>query len=412
LAPVKKLLIAMLAIAVLVITACGSSGGASGSSGGSKTLTFMVIAPPASPGNGNFPDGVNAAIDGFQAKGGIPGYKINVVWCNEGPFTTAVGTASGTAECGQKAVADHAVAVTDFSSFDTEYPYLEKDGIPVIGDVPESNGDWTNPLSYPLAGEPASTYAGAGYGMALNGCKRVALIGAGDASTGGRYMDAYQSGIKYGGSTFVGNVVWVAGTSDDLAPAVATLDTYNPDCVGTLLTATQLGPFITAVKDSGHPFIISGNQSGFPPDTIKSLGAAADGLEFTDDSLPNDWKTSGQAQMNAELSKYVPKAEIVVYTSQMWAAAEVFTQAAAAAAKTGSVTSKSVVAALNKMSNVTTGVEPPGNFSKPGALSFAQRVTVLQFAREKVVGDGQIVSIDKKLYDQAAPLVKYPVPGP
>jgi ABC-type branched-subunit amino acid transport system substrate-binding protein len=372
----------------------------------------MVIAPPASPGNGNFPDGVNAAIDGFQAKGGIPGYKINVVWCNEGPFAATLGTASGTAECGQQAVADKAVAVTDFSSFDTEYPYLEKDGIPVIGDVPESEGDWNNPLSYPLAGEPASTYAGAGYGMTLNGCKRIALIGAGDASTLGRYMDAYESGIKYGGSTFVGNVVWVAGTSDDLAPAVATLDTYNPDCVGTLLTATQLSPFITAVKDSGHPFIISGNQSGFPPDTIKGLGAAADGLEFTDDSLPNDFNTAGQAQMNAELTKYVPKAEIVVYTSQMWAAAEVFTEAAAAAAKTGPVTSKSVVAALNKMNNVVTGVEPPGNFSKPGALTFAPRVTVLEFAREKVVGDGQIVSIDKKLYDQAAPLVKYPIPNP
>ena len=109
----KKVLVVMIAIAVLVITACSSSGG---SSGGSKTLTFMVIAPPASPGNGNFPDGVNAAIDAFQAKGGIPGYKIKVVSCNEGPFAATLGTASGTAECGQQAVADKDVAVTDFSS--------------------------------------------------------------------------------------------------------------------------------------------------------------------------------------------------------------------------------------------------------------------------------------------------------
>jgi ABC-type branched-subunit amino acid transport system substrate-binding protein len=401
------------AAACLAAVACSSSGGGGGGGGSSSSgpIKLMVISPPSAPGEGNFPDGVNAAVKSFEATAAGKSHPIQVIWCNDGTFVSTAGTASNTAQCGLQAVSDHVDAVISFATFGTQYAYLDKAGIPNVGEIPESAQDFNDPLSFPLAGEPASSFAGAGLGLATNGCKSVAELASGSAATLGRYMQSMAAGIKSGGATVAGSPIYVPTTDSDFAPAVAAIDQTKADCVGVLIGPTQLGPFLTAVKQSGIPLTVGGNSSGFPPDTVKQLGSLADGMIINNDSIPNDWNTAGQKQLASDMSTYEPKAEQVVYTGQMWAAAEVFIDAVkAASANGGSVSPKSIVAALHTMTNVVTGIVPPADFSKTGPLSFAPRVSVVDCAFEKVVG-GNIVSINHTLHDQAAPLIKYPLPA-
>lgn len=88
-----------------LIAGCGALPGGSGGSG--KTVTVMTFAPEDTKAT-NMPGmtGMAKAYERWvKSKGGINGYKLRVLTCNE------KNTPTGAADCARKAVAEKAVAV-------------------------------------------------------------------------------------------------------------------------------------------------------------------------------------------------------------------------------------------------------------------------------------------------------------
>jgi ABC-type branched-subunit amino acid transport system substrate-binding protein len=124
--------------AAVVAAGCSSSGGASGtaqSAGPIKVLTFgevtgMTPVPMTQP-----QDGVEAAVDAFNAAGGVQGRKVDLITCN----TKMV--PADEEGCVAKAASEGVVAAipSEEALDNITTPILEKEGIPIIGANPTTS---------------------------------------------------------------------------------------------------------------------------------------------------------------------------------------------------------------------------------------------------------------------------------
>ncbi|MET9602747.1 ABC transporter substrate-binding protein [Streptomyces sp. NPDC006459] len=154
-----------------LIAGCGALPGGSGGSG--KTVTVMTFAPEDTKAT-NMP-GMTGMAKAYErwvnSKGGINGYKLRVLTCNE------KNTPTGAADCARKAVAEKAVAVVgSYSQHGRAFMApLEAEGIPFIGGYGVSSEEFQSPLSYPVNGGQSVLIAGTGHQLG-RACDQVALV--------------------------------------------------------------------------------------------------------------------------------------------------------------------------------------------------------------------------------------------
>ncbi|MFJ7588314.1 ABC transporter substrate-binding protein [Streptomyces sp. NPDC097617] len=159
------------AIGTCLIAGCGALPGGSGGSGG--TVTVMTFAPEDTKAT-NMP-GMTGMAKAYErwvnSKGGINGYKLRVLTCNE------KNTPTGAADCARKAIAEKAVAVVgSYSQHGRAFMApLEAEGIPFIGGYGVSSEEFQSPLSYPVNGGQPVLIAGAGHQLG-RACDQVALV--------------------------------------------------------------------------------------------------------------------------------------------------------------------------------------------------------------------------------------------
>jgi Periplasmic binding protein len=373
------------AMASFVMVGTGSLAATSGvaSAAGSKTLTLMTFNGSPTPGQ-DATLGLQSYIKSVDARGGIDGYKLVYKFCSLG---TSLETESPnlSATCAHEAVADHVTAVVgSFDLFDNvAIPILQTGHIPLIGNFPFSNIDFTNAWSSPLLASTEVLQAGVAQELIQVGhCKTLGFIDAqGDPSEPeavlGASAVAKQFKVKFTSPQLVPSTV------SDYGPAVTTLKSEGVDCLLDGFQSPQLTqPLANAAKQAGisHMGMVS---TDIPTTVLKAMGSSANGLfaieSANQDALVNNYKpgkiNATERQMLSDFKTYEPSAlgmNPLNYPS--WGAGEIFGQVVKAiVAKHEPVNAANIEKTVNSI-KVNPGVFPPSSFATAGPVPGQPRI--------------------------------------
>jgi ABC-type branched-subunit amino acid transport system substrate-binding protein len=364
------------------------------------------MAPPSNPAFGNIFDGTTVAADAINANGGVDGHPVRVIDCNSG---APLSDPNDTAKCANEAAQNHVLALVGNVTFFTSnlYTSLQPGSIANIAALPATPIDNTNPLSYPVQPDNDTTYAGIGLMLGRQRCKTVAFVGLQGEGSVTEYAKAAGSGARFAGAK-AATPVLLPTNQADFAPTVGLLTADHVDCVAFGLQPTQLGAFLTAIKDSGAKLKVGVNVTSVPDLFLKAIGTLANGVFVEDILTPASAHTAGQQRLDAQFHRYLPKSTPNPIMYPGWEGVNIFAQAATTVLKgSKSVTAKSVVAALNKMSAVDYGIGPPANFSNPGPVRGKPRISNASVYFERIV-NGTVTPLSLTAVNVAPALIKYP----
>lgn len=365
-----------------LVTACGSSASPSSSQSGSAkptkgTISIMSISQIGTD-TSNTPEvlaGVQAAALAFNKSGGVDGYKVNVIFCN------SMADATGTASCAREAVSDHVVAVVgDNDSFgDSLNPILQAAGIPRIGNGALAASDYTSPISFPLDGSAPDIFDGAMIEFARMGISKQAVIvlDVPPAQPIAQGLAAAAKTIKTPNGTPVSlDTIEVPLTAADYTPYAQALHTDNAGAVIGDIGDPQLEGVMSAAKTLGYQMDFYTPAENLPtPDakTVVGLGQPTYGdSAFPPSSSSAPAAVQYRSDMSAAQKGGIANASVVDDTGfTSWVAMQAF-KIVAQSIK-GSLTAKSLLAALDAAKNVTVpgvpGTWTPIDPSRPAAES-------------------------------------------
>jgi branched-chain amino acid transport system substrate-binding protein len=307
----------------------------------SATLSFPFIPPAA-----------NVAAKAINAAGGINGHPVKVDFC-DGQTNPSV-----TQECVQTLVnQDHVVALVGGINIEsTVYPTLDAAGVANFGEVPATQGDLTDSLSFPLVGGVASEPNLVG--LVPKGVTRVALVRA-QTSAGALGVQIDTPAFAAKGITLV-DVPFAANTVD-FSPILAQVKSLNVGAIALEESATVNTQIITTAAQLGMnlPFMILDKLS---EQTLSQISGSKQNVKIALDWGTNSKLYPGIKQYNAEMAKYGQGVydKVNSDTVNTWLAVHLFAQIAS---KLPSVTPATFKAAVEKEKSLVTGLTPPINFT-------------------------------------------------
>ena len=364
----------------------------------SATKAPIVVMTVSADNNNNYNlpdvwDVANAFASSVNAKGGLNGHPLKVIDCND---QANPNLAQG---CARQAVSEHVVAlVGGLTTFrDQMWPILEANHIPWVGNNPLGGGDFTSPMSFPIANTPLQ-YLAAG---ALIGrqCKRPAAMIVDNAANRGQLQNFAVPGVKSQGKSFV-SVTYVPLTATDYTPLVAQVLASNPDCV-------YLGGVLTFLQQAFHAFEASNTKARIFPSASTSfdLSVVAAAPRITEGALiPASFPVStapAWKAYNAAITKYADPSKIHPNVNQLntWVAYTVFANAISRIG--ASVSSGKLVGVLTRAKKIDThGLTKTLNFTKPGPIPGLPRLFNTSITYWKVK-NGQIVGTSNRFFDMA-----------
>jgi ABC-type branched-subunit amino acid transport system substrate-binding protein len=360
-------IIAFLSVAVVTISGCSSSGGkspatnsagggsvagstaGSGSGTGSTTSGAPITigsAIPIASSVYNQPDaktGLTSAIASINAAGGVNGHPLKLDFCD------TQYSVNGELRCARQLAGDKVSAVVNpyflADQSGAEVTLLAKAGIPIFGSQGLSPAELNSPDVFPLSsGIPGWTY-GAAAQMIQAGATKVSIMidtNPGSAFSASLVKAALQSAGK--SSTTV-----IADPNSDPTFAAAAAKATAGGVDGVILTPSpvNLPKMISALKQSGYKGKIGSLTVLMPPQVVKALGAAGNGmLADSQVALTSDSTNAGVQKYTADMAKY-GKNTITDSSLFNWSAVELFAKAIAGAT---AFDAKSISAALNAVS--------------------------------------------------------------
>ena len=237
-----------------------------------STVTVMMLSQ-ITASNFSSPETVGAAkalVANINAANGLGGHRVKLVTCDDKGDPTTAGN------CARTAAQDKAIAVVDGISVNgaTILPILQAAKIPYI-DSPTVPTDASNPYAFPINGGTSAYYGGQGELLALNGCKKVAVLYDSTNPVGVQGGNQLQAGVEAEGSTVVTSV-GVSESATTLTPTIAQVDASGADCIGATITPQQTVAALTAIATSTDPTITYGTIGpAFPAQLADAVGAAA-----------------------------------------------------------------------------------------------------------------------------------------
>jgi ABC-type branched-subunit amino acid transport system substrate-binding protein len=271
------------AAAAFAVAGCGSSDDdTSTASGGGSTSTAAadapggtpikigMVAPTGTPAfNENFEiASVKAAVRGFNARGGIDGHPIELVYCND------KGDPNTTASCARQMISEKVSAVVGGALLNggtVLTPTLQKAGIPQIGLTPISGAEYNAPNVYLFgAGGNLSHSVLAAFGATH---KIPTAVVASDNPTAKPLVDALDGVMKAGGTAFTAHAL-VASNQADYAPLVQAASRNGTKGVLVFLGAEQATQFMSAAEsqDSGFDWFTAYLWSKADADKLGGAG--------------------------------------------------------------------------------------------------------------------------------------------
>ena len=304
------------------------------------------------------PDGIEAAVQGINARGGINGSPVEFEACdtNDDPNTAA--------ECGRKAVDDGVAAVVGgLTVHGSEFlPLLAENEIPVIGNVLASAADFTSPASFPVYGGIISASASLPYALAESGYERIATA---------RIDLAEGAVIPLFGNAALANVdleyvadVPIPANAPDMATYVAQIEAADADAVVVAVPGQDSLNFLTEILEL-NPEIGAALVTTSVTEVREALGdEVADRLVYSDSFVTDDTDPDSEAyQQYLDDMDAADFDEVGDFRNDMYAATMVFYEVASTL-PAGEVTAANMWAALPTQTDVRTGLTPPIDFSQ------------------------------------------------
>lgn len=384
--------IATVSALALVLAACGgsSSDTASGSKAPIKVMTWAPINSQLT----NYP-AIKGAAQTYEkyinAKGGIAGHKLQVLFCDEKGDPTAA------ANCARQAIQEKATAVVGSFGYtgDATIPLLKGANIAIFGGCcSNSVADLTSSNAFIMGDGPT-------YGAALaqkavdDGKKKISLVVVDGAQT---YQVPVENALKANGLKLNKSVVLPA-TAQDLSPQAAQALNGGTDAVVIVAGSDSIKSFMTAYVQTGSKARIYGPQGNLTEDVAKDFKTQLEGA-VTGNTYP-DISSPVWDDFRAALTKY--NAPDISYNGLdglgTWAAYTAFKNITESI--NGTIDSKSFLDTASKATNVdTAGMTAPIDFSKEwtdGPKGYDRL-----FNRTAVFGtfkDGKLVPIDSDFKD-------------
>lgn len=367
----------------LALAACSESGGEGGTGGTTPvadgaSVKLMAILPTETAGS-NYPDilaATKAAVLGLNARGGIKGHKVELVYCNEKNDPTTAKS------CAQQAVDDHVLAVVnEVSATGGIMPILEAAKIPSIGSggISIDQSELTSPVSFMLS--PLTDYPAVCPALLKKaGATTLGAVGY-SLPQADRLMKMAELGAKEGGTPLA------------LEPRVP-IDTSDFTPTATQLSRAGVDGTVLVVVDQGAYAVIKGGGAGggkychalgvLSRDWLVDQGAAADSIVFA-----SAFPELSQAGQFPELARAVKELDAQAATGDAeaakdkrisstntvgsWLSVQVV-EKVANAIPGGELTSSALLDQLNKTSDLDLGLLPKLDFSKPSPIPGAQRL--------------------------------------
>lgn len=368
----------------LALAACSESGDGGGDTGGGApvsagaTVKIMTILPTETAGS-NYPDmlaATKAAVRGVNARGGIKGHQVELVYCNEKNDATTAKS------CAQQAVDEHVLAVVnEVSATGGIMPILEAAKIPSIGSggISADQSELSSPVSFMLS--PLTDYPAVCPALLKKaGATKLGAVGY-NLPQADRLMKMAEIGAKETGSPLA------------LEPRVP-IDTSDFTPTATQLSRAGVNGTVLVVVDQGAYAVIKGGGAGggkychalgvLSRDWLTDQGAAADSIVFA-----SAFPELSQAGQFPELARAVKELDAQAATGDAdaaadkrlsstntvgaWLSVQVF-EKVASAIPGDELTSAALLDQLNKTSDLDLGLLPPLDFSHPSPIPGAQRL--------------------------------------
>jgi branched-chain amino acid transport system substrate-binding protein len=267
-------LLAILSIAAAGCSSSSSSAAATGSapagSAPAGSVVNLGIIAPEGTAVFNLPESVasaQAGVNALNARGGLGGHKVNLVYCND------MGDPSTTMTCAREMVNDKVLAVIGGGVLNPTIipPILNAAGIPWIGDDAQSSVEFNSPNMF-LFGAGEST----GYAVlsAWDGKSKVpSSLTYADVPSGQTIASGLNQSATAGGLAFKA-VVSVPPDAADFAPIVAAAKVSQVKALVMVVGATQAAQLIQAVQAGGSSVLYQW-ASEPQADIVSALGSGA-----------------------------------------------------------------------------------------------------------------------------------------
>lgn len=343
--------------ASLALAGCSSGDSDSSSNDPIKIMTILTEQSEAF----SFPQqaaAVRAHIAAINDAGGIDGRKIEVTNCNDAldPNTAAA--------CARDAVSgDYTAVIQGVTRFGQQIQdILAKGNVPNVVSYPILPVDMTSPNSFPLTGGSYTAFGGLVYYLhETAGCTKIGLITPDSASQ--KVLTAMMEQVLSELDTGFAEVVEIADTTTDFAPAVAKATADGEDCVVVTTSTAQSPRIITQLRQTAPDVKIGVQSAALSDSVIADLGDLAEGIIVSDVVLPvTETENAGVTQFVEEMAKYEPKQEPNGQALNAWASAVLVTDVLADGAATDP---EGFAEAISDAGAIELGVLPPIDFSRP-----------------------------------------------
>jgi ABC-type branched-subunit amino acid transport system substrate-binding protein len=360
------LVCAATAVVAVVLSALAPAAGAvPAAASGKKTVRIMVAGSFTTSQSGAFlvPEAVDGAKGRIQAAnkaGEVKGVNVVVDVCDD-KADPNVGT-----KCTDQAVSNGDVAVIfSFGTSAAGAPVLTAANIPMIGltDLNAAN-------AFPLEAGNLE-FAGIGAILVQGGCKKVGTI-RGDIAATQSFANNIGQGATASKGQYVGDAA-VSLATPDYSPALATLTSKGAQCIGAVISPTQVGQLFAAISGTGKQMPVGMVSGSLPPDVLKTLGTQADGaILVTSTRSATDVSVPAVRTMDAEIKKVNKSANLGTYAVNAWTAAALIVHGMQDV--TGAITGPSLLAAMNKFQGVDVGTIAPYTTTVPNSTPGQSRV--------------------------------------
>lgn len=328
-------------------------------------VKVMVMGAFTGPYDTSFSfDAAKAAAQAINKAGGIQGHPYEILTCDDKFDPNA------TLDCARQAKDQGAVAIISGLMLAGDYlDYAKQQGIPVVAAVGFQSAEFQSDISFPL------TSGGAGYGTAAiaeviaQGVTKISLVYDDSSGVAKPAAKAAKAALEAKGIT-VTNIIPMPIDIADASSILAAAEKDGAEGAGLLLQGAQAAKFIQARDQAGSKLLVGSYDLSLEPATIKTLGAAADGVLMASPFKQLTTKgDKGVDEFLAELKAFNPTETTDTWSIPgvglgVYAGAHLVAQAAQKAA---TLDAAGVLAALPTISDFDIGIMAPIDFSKPRA---------------------------------------------
>jgi ABC-type branched-subunit amino acid transport system substrate-binding protein len=300
---------------------------------------------------------VNGAVKAINASGGVNGHRLDVVQCD------TQNNPNGAAACGREMVSDGVVAVVgSITGFGAQIiPILDAAHIPSLGQIAVGSADSTNPDGFPFA--PSGIDAAAGEpALAVSlGKKKISQVRV-DLTVVASLPKLAAIGLAPHGLKLI-NGVAIPMNSPDMSSYVAAASANGTDAISIVLQPGDLENFVKAAKQADFTGALVSDSANVLRDIKDGFASTMNGVYAVDECLPaSDTADSAVAAMDAQINAVDPTVVKDNTVEDAWASVYLFKRVAKGMSN---VTGARIIAAMPRITNFTTGVFPPINFSQP-----------------------------------------------